>query len=149
MATAADTGLKQATAQLRYLRIAPRKVRAVIDLVRGMKVEKALQMLEFVEKRASIPVKKLIQSAVANAQVKSIDVDTLVVSDIQCNQGPTMRRFMPRAMGRAFRINKKTSHITLILAPPAPKKAPVSKTMAKKRAKRAAAAKPAAAAAKA
>ncbi len=139
------TSKTEATAHLSYLRIAPRKVRAVIDMVRGQPVEKALHMLSFVEKRSALPVQKLIQSALANAQVKEIDVDRLVVADIQCGQGPTLRRFMPRAMGRAFRINKKTSHISVTLAPPPPKKPAVSKTMMKKRAaaKKAAAAAPA------
>jgi large subunit ribosomal protein L22 len=109
----------EATARLRYLRIAPRKVRAVIDLVRGKSVENALNTLRFVPKSSAVPVAKLLRSAVANAELKSkgaVDVDDLVVKTIQVDQGPTMRRFMPRAMGRATRINKKTSHVTVVVS---------------------------------
>ncbi len=114
---------KQATANLRYLRIAPRKVRAVVDLIRGKRVEDARHLLTFVEKRAALPVKKLLDSAIANAQRKEIDVDRLIVSEVQVGQGPMMRRFMPRAMGRAYRVNKKTSHVSLVLGEPEKKKA--------------------------
>jgi large subunit ribosomal protein L22 len=94
-------------------------VRAIVDIVRGRRVEDALNTLRFMPKASAKPVAKLLNSAVANAQLKSkgtIDIDQLVVKTICVDQGPTMRRFMPRAMGRATRINKKTSHVTVVLA---------------------------------
>ena len=113
----------EATAKLSYLRITPRKVRAVANLIRGQKVGEALNTLAYVEKRAAEPVAKLLRSAVANAEdaakkspANAFDADALTVADLQVDQGPTLRRFMPRAMGRAFRVNKKTSHISLTLS---------------------------------
>ena len=106
----------EATAHLKYLRITPRKVRIVADLIRGKKVGAALSMLAYVEKRAALPLAKLLRSAVANADVKAkgqLDPDALYVKELTVDQGPGMRRFMPRAMGRAFKVTKKTSHITL------------------------------------
>jgi large subunit ribosomal protein L22 len=108
----------EARAELKYLRITPRKVRAVADLIRGKKVGLALQQLAYVEKRAALPVAKLLRSAVANADQASkgqIDVDQLFVKDLQVGQGPSLRRFMPRAMGRAFKVLKKTSHIFIVV----------------------------------
>jgi len=116
----------EATAKLRYLRITPRKVRAVADLIRGKNVSSALQQLAYVEKRAAEPVAKLLRSAVANAEIASknqVDVDRLWVTSLMVDQGPSLRRFMPRAMGRAFKILKKTSHIALTISDEAaPKK---------------------------
>jgi large subunit ribosomal protein L22 len=116
----------EATAKLRYLRITPRKVRAVADLIRGKNVSSALQQLAYVEKRAAEPVAKLLRSAVANAEIASknqVDVDQLRVKSLMVDQGPSLRRFMPRAMGRAFKILKKTSHIALTISDEAaPKK---------------------------
>ena len=113
----------EATAKLSYLRITPRKVRAVANLIRGQKVGAALSMLAYVEKRAAEPVAKLLRSAVANAEdaakkspAAAFDADALTVMELMVDQGPTLRRFMPRAMGRAFRINKKTSHISLTVS---------------------------------
>ncbi len=106
----------EATAKLRYLRITPRKVRVVANLIRGKKVDHALAQLAFVEKRAAEPLAKLLRSAVANADQASkgsVDVDQLVVKELMVDQGPSLRRYMPRAMGRAFKILKKTSHISL------------------------------------
>ena len=104
------------SARLRYLRIAPRKVRLVVDLIRGRAVEEALNILTFNEKRASDPVAKLLKSAVANADSKGdVDIDKLYVKTIHVDEGPTWRRWLPRAMGRATRIRKRTSHVTLIL----------------------------------
>jgi len=104
-------------AKLSNLRIAPRKVRIVADLIRGQKVGSALNALKFTPKSAAKPLWKLLSSAVANAVQadKDLDVDQLVVKSITVDQGPTFRRFMPRAMGRATRINKKTSHIQIVL----------------------------------
>lgn len=105
----------ETTAQLRGLRIAPRKVRIVVDTIRGKKVGEALQILKFTRKAAALPVAKLLSSAVANAERSGRNVDGLVVRTITVDQGPKMRRFMPRALGRAFRVEKKTSHIEVVL----------------------------------
>jgi large subunit ribosomal protein L22 len=109
--------MPQSTAKLRHLRIAPRKVRVVADLVRGQPVGKALNVLAFTTKAAARPLAKLLRSALANAEhaQKDLDVDTIVVASVTVDQGPTLRRYMPRAMGRATRINKKTSHVEIIL----------------------------------
>src|SRR5436309_4476223 len=110
----------EAEASLRYLRITPRKVRVVADLTRGKNVNQALAQLAYVEKRAAEPVAKLLRSAVANAEQaaknQSLDVDRLRVKELMVDQGPSLRRYMPRAMGRAFKIQKKTSHISLTLS---------------------------------
>ena len=116
----------EATAKLRYLRITPRKVRAVADLIRGKNVNQALNTLMYVEKRAAEPVAKLLRSAVANAEQASknqqFDADRLTVKSLMVDQGPSLRRYMPRAMGRAFKILKKTSHISLTISDETPKK---------------------------
>jgi large subunit ribosomal protein L22 len=100
-------------ARLSFLRIAPRKVRLVADHVRGQRVGDALAMLKYTPQAAAKPLAKLLRSAVANAEQKGghVDVDALVVKTLTVDQGPKMRRFMPRAMGRAYRIEKKTSHV--------------------------------------
>jgi large subunit ribosomal protein L22 len=100
-------------AHLRFLRVAPRKVRLVADEVRGMKVGDALAVLKYTPQAASAHLAKLLRSAVANAEQKGgrVDVDALFVKTLTVDQGPKMRRFMPRAMGRAYRIEKKTSHV--------------------------------------
>jgi large subunit ribosomal protein L22 len=100
-------------ASLHYLRVAPRKVRLVADNVRGMKVGDALAMLRYTPQAAAKPLAKLLRSAVANAEQKGgrVDVDALVVKTLMVDQGPKMRRYMARAMGRAFRVEKKTSHV--------------------------------------
>lgn len=103
-------------AKLRYLRVAPRKTRLVIDLVRGKKVEDAISILTFTRRAASEPVRKLIESAIANAEAEDANVERLYVQQIYVDEGPTLRRFRPRAMGRATRINKRTSHVTCVLA---------------------------------
>jgi large subunit ribosomal protein L22 len=100
-------------AHLRFLRVAPRKVRLVANEVRGMKVGAALAMLKYTPQAASGHLAKLLRSAVANAEQKGgrVDVDALFVKTLTVDQGPKMRRFMPRAMGRAYRVEKKTSHV--------------------------------------
>lgn len=103
-------------AKLRYLRVAPRKARLVVDLVRGKNVGEAINILTFTRRSASEPVRKLIESALANAESKDANIDLLYVSEIFVDEGPTLRRFRPRAMGRATRINKRTSHVTCVLA---------------------------------
>jgi large subunit ribosomal protein L22 len=115
----------EAKANLKYLRITPRKVRVVADLIRGKKVGAALAQLAYVEKRAALPLAKLLRSAVANADQAAkgqLDVDQLYVKDLQVGQGPTLRRFMPRAMGRAFKVLKKTSHISIVVGDEGPAK---------------------------
>ena len=103
-------------AKLRYLRVSARKTRLVVDLVRGKGVGEAINILTFTRRAASEPVRKLIESAIANAEAKNADVDRLYVDTITVDEGPTLRRFRPRAMGRATRINKRTSHVTCVLA---------------------------------
>ena len=100
----------------RYVRIAPRKARLVTELIKGKPVEEALTMLRFVPKKAARLVDKTLRSAVANAeQNPNIDVDTLYIKRIFVDGGPTMKRWRARAMGRATRIIKRTSHITVVL----------------------------------
>src|SRR4030095_3584801 len=100
-----------------YLRVAPRKVRLVCDLVRGKKVQVALDTLRFTKRGVSRDLLKLIQSAVANANQKGgIDVDILYVPRLTVDQGPILKRWLPRARGSASPIQKKTSHVTVILA---------------------------------
>ncbi len=107
----------EVSAKLRYLRVAPRKVRLVAGLIRGKKIESAINELNYCSKGSAEPIAKLLHSAVANADERGdIDVDTLFVKTITVDEGPTMKRFRPRAMGRATRINKRTSHITVVLA---------------------------------
>ena len=103
-----------ATAKLRHLRVSPRKVRLVADLIRGKHVEEALNILQFTNKVSSQPLAKLLKSAVANADQKDgVDVDQLFIKDLRVDGGPTIKRFRPRAMGRATPILKRTSHISI------------------------------------
>jgi len=103
-------------ATLRYLRVSARKVRLVVDLIRGRSVEDALNLLNFSDKAVAEPVAKLLRSAVANADTAGkYDLDKLVVETAFVNEGSTWRRWLPRAQGRATRIRKRTSHVTLIL----------------------------------
>ncbi len=102
-------------AKLRFARVAPQKVRLVADLIRGKQSEEALNILTFTKKAAAGTVIKLLKSALANANQKKVDVDHLYVKTITVDQGPTMKRFMPRALGRATTIRKRTSHINIVL----------------------------------
>jgi large subunit ribosomal protein L22 len=103
-------------AKLRFVRISPRKARLVADLIRGKKSEEALNILIFTRKAAARILMKLLKSAIANAtQKKTVDVDRLYVKKITVDQGPTMKRFTPRALGRATTIRKRTSHIHMVL----------------------------------
>jgi large subunit ribosomal protein L22 len=105
-----------ATAKARFVRVSPRKARRVIDLVRGRSVEDALDILRWAPQAASEPVAKVIASAAANAQNNNgLDPTTLVVATVYADEGPTAKRIRPRAQGRAFRIRRRTSHITVIL----------------------------------
>jgi large subunit ribosomal protein L22 len=113
----------EAKAQARYIRVTPMKARRVVDLIRGKQALQALAVLEFAPQAASEPVFKVVQSAIANARVKAerasepFDERLLVVQQAFVDEGPTMKRFRPRAQGRAYRINKRTSHITVVVAP--------------------------------
>ncbi|GIP19536.1 50S ribosomal protein L22 [Paenibacillus montaniterrae] len=109
--------MAEAKAHARFVRIAPRKAQLVADLIRGKQVGEAIAILRHTPKAASPILEKLLNSAIANAEHNyQLDVNNLVVSQVYANQGPTMKRFRPRAMGRASRINKRTSHITLVVS---------------------------------
>ena len=109
-------------AYLRYLNIAPRKTRLVANLVKGMEVEKAKAQLLFCKKRAAKPILKLINSALANAR-NNLGIDgTFFIKEIRVDQGPMLKRWMPRAFGRATMIQRKTSHVTLVLEVKEPRK---------------------------
>ena len=111
----------QSRAVLRMARVSPQKARLVADLVRGRLVSEALEILTFTTKKSATLIKGVVESAVANAEFKAeqnddrVDIDELVISQIFVDQGPTLRRFRPRARGMATRIHKKTAHITVIL----------------------------------
>ena len=109
----------EAQAHLRFARMAPRKLGVVADLVRGKNVGQALSILKFTKRAAAAPISKLLKSAIANATDLSkgqVDIDKLYVKHVSVDQGPTQRRYMPRAMGRATPIHKKTSHVHVTLA---------------------------------
>ena len=107
-----------AFASARFVRITPMKARRVVDMVRGMGVDEALALLQFAPQAASETVYKVLESAVANATTtEELDRHTLVVTKAMVDEGPTMKRWRPRAQGRASRINKRTSHITLVVQP--------------------------------
>ncbi len=106
----------EAKAVAKYVRISPRKTRLVADNIRGMGVEDAMNTLRFTPKKAAVELNKVLKSAVANAgQLPGVDVDSLYVKSVIINEGPTWKRIMPRAMGRAYRILKRTSHITVVV----------------------------------
>ena len=111
----------EAKAQARYVRVTPQKARRVVDLIRGKQAHEAVAVLEFAPQAASETVRKVVQSAIANARVKAqaasepFDERLLVVQTAFVDEGPTLKRFRPRAQGRAFRINKRTSHITVVV----------------------------------
>ena len=108
---------KEARAYLRYVRISPRKVQIVCDLIRGQDVNSAMAILMHTPKAASEPLRKLLKSAVANAENNmGLDPENLVVTQVFATPGPILKRIMPRAQGRAYRINKRTSHVTLAVA---------------------------------
>ena len=107
-----------AFASARFVRITPMKARRVVDMVRGLPVEDALNLLQFAPQAAAETVGKVLASAVANAETtEGLDAGTLVVSKAMVDEGPTMKRWRARAQGRASRINKRTSHITLVVQP--------------------------------
>lgn len=107
----------QVSSKLRYARISAQKCRLIADQIRGLPVDQALQELTFSTKKAAKMVKKILESAIANAEHnEGADIDDLKVSTIFVDEGPTMKRIQPRAKGRAFRILKRTSHITVMVA---------------------------------
>lgn len=105
----------RARAVARYVRISSRKVRIVIDLIRGKQVSEALAILKFTPKSASPVVEKLLKSAIANAEYKGLNKDDLYVAEVYADQGPTLKRMMPRAKGSGAMILKRSSHITVVL----------------------------------
>ena len=111
-----EHNVTEARAKLSYARISSRKVKAVIDLIRNKNVGEAMAILKLSPKAAAEIVEKLLKSAIANAENNfGMDAEKLYVSEIFANQGPTLKRVRPRAQGRAFRIRKRTSHITVVL----------------------------------
>lgn len=104
------------TAKLNNLRMSPQKVRLIVDLIRGLSVEEALTQLQFSSKNAALPVKKLLKSAIANAKHNhNLKIETLKIDSIRVDEGKTLYRWMPRAMGRATPLRKRNSHIILVL----------------------------------
>lgn len=114
----------ESIAKVRNIRVTPQKARRIVDLIRGMQAEEALAVLKFAPQSASEPVAKLVASAMANAKVTAdkdgvvLDDQDLFIARAFVDEGITLKRFRPRAQGRAFRINKRTSHITVVLATP-------------------------------
>jgi large subunit ribosomal protein L22 len=107
----------ESSAKLTFARLSPRKTRLVVDMVRGKGVENALNILKFSPQPSAELVLKLIKSAVANAEQKGVnDIDKMIVKTIYVNEGARLKRFLPRAMGRASRITKPTSHIHVVLS---------------------------------
>lgn len=108
--------ITSASATARFVRVTPMKARRVIDIVRGKTVAEALAILKYAPQGAAKPVAKVVASAAANAENNyGLDPRTLVISEAYANEGPTMKRFQPRAQGRAFQIRKRTSHITVVV----------------------------------
>jgi large subunit ribosomal protein L22 len=106
----------EARASARYVRVTPMKARRIVDVIRGMKADEAAAMLRFAPQAASVPVRKVIESAIANAiNTLQADPDQLWIAEAYVDEGPMLKRFRPRAQGRAYRINKRTSHITVVL----------------------------------
>ena len=106
----------EATAKLKSVRLSPQKTRLIVDMVRGKNVQEALNILKFSPQRPADVVAKLVRSAIANAEQKGVaDIDRLFVKTVFVDQGPALKRFMPRAQGRATKIRKPTSHITVVL----------------------------------
>ncbi|OUE23413.1 50S ribosomal protein L22 [Clavibacter michiganensis] len=114
----------ESIARVRHIRVTPQKARRVVDLIRGKQAEEALAILKFAPQGASEPIYKLVASAMANARVKAdasnsfLAEQDLYIAKAFVDEGTTLKRFQPRAQGRAFRINKRTSHITVVLATP-------------------------------
>ncbi|WP_282836972.1 50S ribosomal protein L22 [Microbacterium flavum] len=111
-------------ARVKHIRVTPQKARRVVALIKGKQAQEALAILKFAPQSASEPIYKLVESAIANARVKAdrdgeyLDEQDLYVSNAYVDEGSTLKRFRPRAQGRAFQIKKRTSHITVVLATP-------------------------------
>ncbi len=119
---------QEVTAQLKYLRTSPRKLRLIVDLIRGKRVSRALENLAVLNKKQAYTMAKLVNSAIANATNNhSLKADDLVIKTITVDGGPVLKRFMPKAHGRATPVRERTSHVKLVLAV-APKKAKATKT---------------------
>ena len=123
MSATTEENTMEAMARARFLRVTPQKARRVVDMVRGQDTTTALATLRFSPQGASEPVLKIVESAIANLKVKAdqegraFDERNVVITRAFVDEGPTMKRFRPRAQGRAGRINKRTSHITVFVAP--------------------------------
>ena len=128
MAIESKEEVMEAKASARHVRVSPQKARRVVDLIRGKAATDAVTTLKFAPQAASEPVQKVLESAIANARVKAdresvaFDERNLVITAAFVDEGPTMKRFRPRAQGRAGRINKRTSHITVVVTQPENKK---------------------------
>ena len=115
----------ESIARVKHIRVTPQKARRVVALIKGKQAQEALAILKFAQQSASEPIYKLVHSAMANAQVKAdrdgeyLDEQDLYVKNVFVDEGTTLKRFQPRAQGRAFQIKKRTSHITVVLATPA------------------------------
>ncbi len=108
--------METSKAMSRYIRVSPRKARLVADLVKGLSAQEAITLLEFTPKKAALIIKKIVESAMANATDRKIkNAEEMIVSEVKVDGAATMKRYMPRAMGRATTIRKRTSHITVIL----------------------------------
>ena len=122
-----DTDVTLTRASARHVRVTPQKARRVVDLIRGKQATEAVAVLRFAPQSASDPIRKVLESAIANARVKAdraaeaFDERNLMVRQAFIDEGPTIKRYRPRAQGRAARINKRTSHITVVVAPKAAK----------------------------
>jgi len=127
----------EAVAKVRHIRVTPMKARRVVNLIRGKQASEAMAILKFAPQQASEPIFKLVQAAVANAKVKAdssntfLNEDDLFVSEAYVDEGTTLKRFQPRAQGRAFQILKRTSHITIVVATPDELVAKAAKTTKK------------------
>ena len=130
----------ESIARVRHIRVTPQKARRVVDLVRGKNAQEALAILKFAPQAASEPIFKLVASAIANARVKAdnenlrLNEDELVIARAFVDEGATLKRFRPRAQGRASQIKKRTSHITVVLSTPeesAPAEAPAKQKASK------------------
>src|SRR5689334_12585298 len=116
MPTKSEAALPGARAIARHVRVSPMKARRVVNLVRGLPAREALTVLQFAPQSASEPVYKVLASAIANAENNErLDPDSLLVAEAYVDEGPTLKRFRPRAQGRAYRIRKRTSHITIVV----------------------------------
>jgi len=143
-----SSAAEPARAQARFVRVTPMKMRRVVDLIRGQRADQALAVLRFAPQAAGEPVYKVLASAVANARYRAeqesrrLDVEDLVVQTAYVDEGPTLKRFRPRAQGRAFRVRKRSSHITIVVAPHSPDAGEPPKARTKKSAKRSVAKRP-------